>query len=55
MKRSELMVCPGSRKSRTITPSYPKRQCISLYPLMAASWTFSLIGNSHVATAWTVS
>jgi hypothetical protein len=26
----------------------------TLYPLMAASWTFPLMGNSHVATPWTV-
>ena len=30
--------------------SYPEWQCTSLYPLRAASGTFSAMGNSHVAT-----
>ena len=44
---------PGSRKSRRSPSSYPKRQCTSLYPLRATSWTFSSMGNSQVATPWT--
>jgi len=32
---------------------YPKRQCTSLYLLRTTSWTFSWVGNSHVATPWT--
>jgi hypothetical protein len=47
------MVCPGSRKSRRITRSLSQIQCTSLYPLRAASWTFSSMGNSHVAIPWT--
>ena len=33
---------------------YRKRQCTSLPLLRAASWTFSLMGSSHVTTPWTV-
>jgi hypothetical protein len=34
--------------------SHLKRQCISLYLLMATFWTFALMRNSRVATPWIV-
>ena len=49
MQWSEVMIYLGSRKLRKIIFFVSKKQCTSLYPLRAASWTFHLMDSSHDA------
>jgi len=52
MQWSELIVCPGSKKSGRITPFLRKKRA-SIYLQRAASWTFLSVGNLHLTTPQT--